>query len=92
LSRTVFEAEEDANLKIVIREFSFPPDRQPHTVTAPSAFLLQLLGQPGEVKIAGQPVSLRASEKTAVAANAPIEITNNGTRSVVVRMLIVEVK
>ena len=92
LSRTVFDAEDDTNFKIVIREFTFPPDRQPHSIKTSSAFLLQFLGQPGEVKVARQPLALRAGDRTAVAANAPVEITNNGERSVVVRMLIVEAK
>lgn len=92
LSRTILETDEDPNFKIVIREFSFPPDRQPHTITAPSSLLLQLLGEPGDVKIAGQPLALRAGERTAVAAKASIEIINKGERSVVMRLLIVEAK
>jgi hypothetical protein len=32
-SRTIFETVEDPDFKLIIRDFSFPPDRQTHAVT-----------------------------------------------------------
>src|SRR5690242_16743990 len=47
-SRTIFETDEDPNLKLVIRDFSFPPDRYTHTITLPSGAFLHILGGEGE--------------------------------------------
>jgi len=91
-SRTIFETDEDPNFKIVIRDFSFPPDRQPHTITIPSAAFMHFLTEPGEVRIARQPLPLHTGVRTAVPAGAPIEVINNGEQHVVMRALIVEAK
>jgi hypothetical protein len=92
LSRTVFTTSEDQNFDILIRDFNFPPDRQPHTITFPSAAFLHFFGEPSEVKISGQRLTLHAGDRTAVAADNQIEVTNSGERSFVVRALIVEAK
>jgi hypothetical protein len=91
-SRTVFETDGDPNFKLVIRDFSFPPDRRPHTVTLPSTAFLHLLSGPGEIGIAKQRLSLTPAARTVVPAGAPIEVLNSGEQHVVVRALILEVK
>jgi quercetin dioxygenase-like cupin family protein len=91
-SRTIFETDEDQNFNIIIRDFSFPPDKQAHTVTLPSAAFLHLLSGEGEVRIAKQRMELTLVARTAVLAGAPIEVVNNGEYPVVVRALIVEAK
>jgi quercetin dioxygenase-like cupin family protein len=91
-SRTLFETDEDPNFKIVIREFSFPPDRQTHTVTLPTGGLLHILAGQGEINIAKKPLALTAAARTPVPAGAPLDVVNNGEQPVVVRALIVEAK
>jgi|SRR5262245_30565908 len=91
-SRTLFETDDDPNFKLVIRDFSFPPDRQTHTVTLPSGAFLHLLDEPSEISIAKQRLALRAGATTAVPAGVPIDVVNNGEHAVVVRVLIVEAK
>jgi quercetin dioxygenase-like cupin family protein len=91
-SRTIFETDEDPNFKLVIRDFSFPPDRQTHTVTLPSAAFLHILGGQGEISIAKQRLALTAAARMAAPAGAPLEVVNNGEQPVVVRALIVEAK
>lgn len=92
LSRTIFETDEDPNFKLVIRDFSFPPDQKPHTITLPSAAFLHLLSGSGEISIAKQRLALTPAARTAVPAGAPIEVVNGGEQPVVVRALIVEAK
>lgn len=89
-SRTIFETDEDPNFKLIIRDFSFPPGQQPHTVTLPSAAFLHLLSGPGEISVAKRRLDLVAG--TAVPAGAPIEVVNNGEDLVVIQALIVEAK
>jgi quercetin dioxygenase-like cupin family protein len=91
-SRTIFETDEDPNFKLIIRDFSFPPDRQTHTVTLPSAAFLHILGGQGEISIAKQRLALTAGARTAVPAGAPLDVVNKGEHAVVVRALIVEAK
>jgi quercetin dioxygenase-like cupin family protein len=91
-SRTVFETDENPNFKIVIRDFSFPPDKQAHTVTLRSAAFLHLLSGPGEISIAKQRLALTPVARTSVPAGAPIELVNNGEYPVVVRAMVVEAK
>lgn len=91
-SRTIFETDEDPNFKLVIRDFSFPPDKQPHIVTLPSAAFLEFLSGPGEFSIANERLGLPTRSRTAVPASAPIEVVNSGEYPVVVRALIVEAK
>jgi quercetin dioxygenase-like cupin family protein len=91
LSRTIFETDEDPNFKIIIRDFSFPPDRQAHTITLPSTAFIHLVSGAGELSVAKQRLATPAAT-TAVPAPAPIEVTNNGEHAVVVRVLIVEAK
>jgi hypothetical protein len=92
LSRIVFTTSEDPNFNILIRDFIFPPDRQPHTIAFPSAAFLHFFGEPSEVKISGQPLTLHAGDRRAVAADNQVEVTNSGERSFLVRALIVEAK
>jgi len=92
LSRTIFETDGDPNFKLVIRDFSFPPDRQSHTVTLPSTAFLHLLSGPGEISIAKQRLSLTPVARTVVPAGAAIEILNSGEQPTVVRALILEGK
>jgi quercetin dioxygenase-like cupin family protein len=91
-SRTIFETDEDPNFKIVIRDFSFPPDKQTHTVTLPSAAFAHLLSGPGEISVAKKRLELAHGERMAVPAGAPIEVVNNGEVALVVRSLTVEAK
>jgi quercetin dioxygenase-like cupin family protein len=91
-SRTIFETDEHPDFKLVIRDFSFPPDRRPHTVTLPSSAFLHLLSGPGEIGIAKQRLTLTPVARTAVPAGAPIDVLNSGEQPVVVRALILEAK
>ena len=91
-SRIVFETDEDPNFRLVIRDFSFPPDRQSHTITLPSGAFLDVLGGQGEISIAGQRTVLALGARTAVSAGVPIEVANNGEQPVNIRALIVEAK
>lgn len=91
-SRTIFETDEDPNFNLIIRDFSFPPDRQPHTVTLPSAAFLHFLSGQGEISIAKKPLALTGAARMPVPAGAPIDVVNNGEQAVVVRALIVEAK
>jgi hypothetical protein len=91
-SRTIFETDEDPNFKISIREYSFPPDKQPHTVTIPTAAFAHVLSDPSEITIATKQLDLSVNKRAAVPANAPIAVVNTGEDAVVVRALIVEAK
>ncbi|MGH6793819.1 MAG: hypothetical protein ACREDD_08595 [Methylocella sp.] len=91
-SRTIFETDENPDFKVIIRDFAFPPDKQPHTVTLPSGAFLHLLSGPGEISIAKKRLALTPVARTAVPAGAPIEIVNNNEHLAVVRALIVEAK
>jgi hypothetical protein len=88
----LFETDDDPNFKIIIRDFSFPPDRQSYTITLPSAAFFDLLSGVGEVSIAKQRLALTPVARTAVPAGAPVEVVNNGEVAFVVRALIVEAK
>jgi hypothetical protein len=93
LSRTIFETDEDPNFRIVIRDFSFLPDKQPHALTLPSAAVLQLLSGNAEISVAKQRMELTNLARTPpVPAGAPIEVVTSGEYPVVVRALIVEAK
>ncbi len=91
-SRTIFETDENPDFRIMIRDFSFPPDKQPHTVTFPSAAFAHLLSGTGEISIAKKRLELAPGARTTVPAGAPIEVVNSGEHAVVVRALIVEAK
>ena len=91
-SRVIFETDEDPNFKLIIRDFSFPPDRQPHRITLPSAAFVHFLGEPGEISISKQRWASTPAARKAVPAGAPIDVVNNGEYPVVVRALIVEAK
>jgi quercetin dioxygenase-like cupin family protein len=91
-SRTVFETDEDPNFKITIRDFSFPPDRQPHAVALPSGAFIHLLSGPGAISVAKQPLTLAPGARTPVPAGAPIEVVNDDEADVVIRALVVEAK
>ena len=91
-SRTIFETSDDPGLTITIRDFSFPPDKQEHTIVLPSGALAHLVSGTGDVTIAEKMMDLRLVLRVSVPANAPFAVTNNGKEPIVVRMLIVEVK
>jgi quercetin dioxygenase-like cupin family protein len=91
-SRITFETNDSPDFKLVIRDFTFAPDRQLHTVTLPSAAFLHLLSGNGEVRIANQRTALTPLVRTAAPAGAPIEITNSSDYPLVIRALIVEAK
>jgi hypothetical protein len=91
-SRTIFETNDNPDFKITIRDFSFPPDKQTHTVILPSAGFVHLLSGPGEISIAKKRLELSSVTRTPVPAGAPVEVVNNGQYPVVVRALIVEAK
>jgi quercetin dioxygenase-like cupin family protein len=92
VSRTIFETDEDPNFRLTIRDFSFAPDHQPHTVTLPSGAFVHLLSGLGEISVAKKRLELAPGARMAVPAGAPIEVVNNGEYPVVVRALIVEAK
>lgn len=92
LSRTVFETKLSPDFNIIIRDFSFPPDRQAHTLTLPSAAFVHVLSGEGDVNIAKRSTALSRLARTPVERNAPIEVVNNGEYPLIVRALIVEAK
>ena len=92
LSRTVFETDEDPNFRLTFRDFSFPPGRQPHAVTLPSAAFLHVLSGKGEISVANQKMELTRLARAPAPADAPIEVVTSGEYPVVVRALIVEAK
>lgn len=93
LSRTVFETDEDPNFELIFQDFSFPPDKQPHALTLPSAAVLHLLSGTAELSVAKQRMEFTNLARTPpVPAGAPIEVVNGGEYPVVVRALIVEAK
>jgi hypothetical protein len=93
LSRTVFETDEDPNFRLIFRDFSFPPDKQPYALTLPSAAVLHLLSGKAEISVAKQRMGLTNLARTPpVPAGAPIEVVTSGEYPVVVRALIVEAK
>jgi hypothetical protein len=93
LSRTVFETDEDPNFRLVFQDFSFPPDKQLHALTLPSAAVLHLLSGKAEISIAKQRMGLANLARTPVVpAGAPIEIRNTDSYPIVLRGLIVEAK
>ncbi|HUZ92190.1 MAG TPA: hypothetical protein VMU78_09860 [Methylocella sp.] len=91
-SRTIFETDEDPNFKLVIRDFSFPPDHQTHTVTLPTGGLLHIIGGQGEISVAKNRLALTAATRTVLPAGAPLDVMNNSEHPVVIRALIVEGK
>jgi hypothetical protein len=93
LSRTIFETDEDPNFRFVFRDFSVPVDKQPHTLTLPSAAFLHVLSGKGEISVAKQRVELTPLARTPpLPAGAPVEVTNSGDEPMVLRGLIVEAK
>ena len=93
LSRTIFETDEDPNFRLIFQDFSFPPDKQPRTITLPSAAFLHVLSGKGGISVAKQTVELTPLARTpAIPAGAPIEVVNSGEYPVVLRGLVVEAK
>jgi hypothetical protein len=93
LSRTVFETDEDPNFRLIFQDFSFPPDKQPHALTLPSAAVLHLLSGKAEISVAKQRMELTNLARTPVVpAGAPIEVMNTDSYPMVLRGLIVEAK
>jgi hypothetical protein len=91
-SRTIFETDEDPNFKIIIRDFSVPPDQQAHAIILPAAAVLHFVGEPGEVSVANRRLALTPHDRTMVSANSPVEVVNRSDRQVVTRAFIVEAK
>lgn len=91
-SATIFETQENPDFNIIIRDFSFPPDKQNHTITLPSAAFVHLLSGSGTISVAKKQVDLRSVARTAVPTSAPIDVVNNTEYPVVIRALIVESK
>jgi hypothetical protein len=91
-SRTIFATNEDSDFSIMVRDYSFPPDKQKHTVVLPSGAFAHLVSGSGDVTMANNRLDLSSIARAPLPANAPIEVTNNGENPIVVRMLIVEAK
>ena len=91
-SRIIFETDENPDFKIIIRDYSFPPDKQTHTIILPSVAFGHLLSGEGEISIAKQRTALTPLARAAVSAGSPIEVVNNGEYPIVVRALIMEAK
>jgi hypothetical protein len=89
-SRTIFETNEDPNFKITIRDYAFPPSNQAKTLTLPAAALVQNHSPHGDISVANQKLEFAA--RAAVPPGAPIGVTNNGDRAVVVRTITLEPK
>jgi quercetin dioxygenase-like cupin family protein len=92
ISRTIFSTDEDPNFNITIREYSFPPDQQTHTVTLPSAAFIHLLSGSGKISVAKRPLDVSSAARSAVPADVPIDVATDGDDPLVVRALIVEAK
>jgi quercetin dioxygenase-like cupin family protein len=91
-SRTIFSTDDDPDFNIRIREYSFPPDRQTHTVTLPSAAFIHLLSGSGRISVGKKPLDVSAAARSAVPAGVPIDVATDGDDPLVVRALIVEAK
>jgi hypothetical protein len=91
-SRTIFVTSEDPDFTITIRDYSFPPDKQKHTIVLPSGAFAYWISGSGDMTVAKNRMDLSSIARASLPANAPIEVTNNGEEPIVVRMLIVEVK
>jgi quercetin dioxygenase-like cupin family protein len=91
-SRTIFETNDNPDFKIIIRDFSFPPDKQAHTVSLSSAAFAHVLSGSAEFSVSKKPLELSSVARTPIPAGVPIEVVNNGEYPVVVRALIVEAK
>jgi hypothetical protein len=90
--RTIFETDDDPDFKIMIREYSFPPDRQKHSIVLASGALARLLSGVGDIIVADKHLDLASVARAALPAGASIEVTNSGEYPVVVRALILEAK
>lgn len=91
-SRIIFETEENPDFKITIRDFAFPPDRQPHSVSIPSHAFIHLLSGEGEISVSKKRLELMPGARLAVYAGAQLEVIAGGNSLVVVRAFVVEVK
>ncbi|MBO0733059.1 MAG: hypothetical protein J2P49_01810 [Methylocapsa sp.] len=91
-SRTIFATDESPDFKVIIRDFAFPPDKQPHNVTLSSGAFVDLIGGEGEISIAKKRLQMTPGARSAVPAGAPIEVVNKGERLMVIRALILEAK
>ena len=91
-SRTVFETDVSPDFKITIRDFAFPPDRQPRAVSLPSSAFVHLLSGGAAISIARKPVELPPGARSPVPAGAPIEVMNNSENPVVIKALVIEAK
>jgi hypothetical protein len=91
LSRTILETDEEPNFRLIIREFSFRPDRQAHTLTLPAGALVQFPNGPVEISVATKRLEAPGTSM-AVPAGAPIEVLNNGEYPVGLRAIILEAK
>jgi hypothetical protein len=91
LSRTVFQTDEDPNFRVIVRDFSFPPDRQRHILTLTFGALVDIPLGPAEISIDKKTLNTPGA-RVAVPAGAPIEILNSGEYPVALRAIIVEPK
>jgi quercetin dioxygenase-like cupin family protein len=92
LSRIVFESDDNPDFKITIREFSFPPQPQAHTVNLPSFALARVVSGQAEVGTDKLKSLLSAGARTALPAGAPLVVVNNGNAPVIMRSLMLEPK
>lgn len=90
-SSVLFQSTEDPNFNVTIRDYSFPPDQQAHTLTLPTGALLQTRSDTGEISIAKERVPA-ATARIAVPAGAPVEVTASGDTAAVVRVYSFETK
>jgi hypothetical protein len=91
LSRTVFETADDPNFRILIRDYSFPPDHQVRTLILSDSAFVHLARRSGEIRVGKRPLETR-SERFAVSADTPIEVVNNGEYPLVLRVIILKAK
>ena len=92
VSRIIFETGENPDFKIVIRDYSIPPDRQTHTVALPTGALLHVLSGQGEIRVGENRLALTTAARFAAPPGTPLSVANNGEHPVVVRALILEAK
>jgi hypothetical protein len=91
-SRTIFETDDDPDFNITIREYSFPPDKQKHSVVLPFGAFARLLSGPGVITVANNKLDLSSIARAALPPGAPIEVTNTSEYPIVVKLLILEAK
>lgn len=91
-SRIVFQSDENPDFKLVIRDFSFPPDEQSRSFSLPSGGLIHIVSGQGHVAIGNDHSRLQVGVRAEARAGATVSVVNTGQRPLIVRALALEAK